>query len=340
MRAGPFQVPIASRISQIFWSHGSPHPAGNAGRSQATGTSQSCHEALGFEVVDRCVHYRKGLSSRSRRCYRLSDGNRSCCSRTRSEGVDGRINAGWLLPDFLLGWFVLAGLESYAMPNDYPSAHYLLFTFPWSHGLLTNIAWAAIAGAAAWRLTRRRTAAVAVAGAVLSHFLLDGIVQRERAASGRRRGTGVWAEIMAQPSAGTFHRGRNGGIGPLDLSIRGENRWLHRWVGMAVYIVALAAFLNRGSVRRASPSAGALSTCRVPPPSIDRTENRLSTDLTTARFDHKMVGVHGAGDYSLAESGAGIAPLAGFHLNQAPFQIDPPILPAVGFEFGIHFGPC
>ena len=23
--------------------------------------SQSCHEALGFEVVDRCVHYRKGL---------------------------------------------------------------------------------------------------------------------------------------------------------------------------------------------------------------------------------------------------------------------------------------
>jgi aminoglycoside 6'-N-acetyltransferase I len=23
--------------------------------------SQSCHEALGFEVVDRCVHYRKAL---------------------------------------------------------------------------------------------------------------------------------------------------------------------------------------------------------------------------------------------------------------------------------------
>jgi hypothetical protein len=46
---------------------------------------------------------------------------------------------GWLifatlLPDFLLGWFVLAGLESYEAPNDYPSLHYLLFTFPWSHG--------------------------------------------------------------------------------------------------------------------------------------------------------------------------------------------------------------
>lgn len=28
--------------------------------------SQSCHEALGFEVVDRCVHYRKGLQPTNR----------------------------------------------------------------------------------------------------------------------------------------------------------------------------------------------------------------------------------------------------------------------------------
>jgi aminoglycoside 6'-N-acetyltransferase I len=27
--------------------------------------SKSCHEALGFEVVDRCVHYRKGLADSS-----------------------------------------------------------------------------------------------------------------------------------------------------------------------------------------------------------------------------------------------------------------------------------
>src|SRR6266481_1730074 len=94
--------------------------------------------------------------------------------------ADRRINVGWLifaalLPDFLLGWFVLAGLESYVTPNDYPSVHYLLFTFPWSHGLLPDVAWAAVAGVVAWSLARRRTAAV-VAGAVLSHFLLDGIV--------------------------------------------------------------------------------------------------------------------------------------------------------------------
>ncbi len=27
--------------------------------------SQRCHEALGFKVVDRCVHYRKALQSRA-----------------------------------------------------------------------------------------------------------------------------------------------------------------------------------------------------------------------------------------------------------------------------------
>jgi GNAT superfamily N-acetyltransferase len=35
--------------------------------------SQSCHEALGFEVVDRCVHYRKGMV-RPRGRFRPSEG--------------------------------------------------------------------------------------------------------------------------------------------------------------------------------------------------------------------------------------------------------------------------
>lgn len=55
--------------------------------------------------------------------------------------ADRRLNAGLLvfaafLADFLLGWFVLAGWESYQYPADYDSVHYLLFTFPWSHGLV------------------------------------------------------------------------------------------------------------------------------------------------------------------------------------------------------------
>ena len=40
-------------------SHGSVEMASDTWIDNAL--SQSCHEALGFEVVDRCVHYRKAL---------------------------------------------------------------------------------------------------------------------------------------------------------------------------------------------------------------------------------------------------------------------------------------
>jgi len=162
--------------------------------------------------------------------------------------ADCRINVGWLifaalLPDFLLGWFVLAGLESYTAPNDYPSVHYLLFTFPWSHGLLADVAWAAIAGMVAWTVARRKTAAAAVAVAVLSHFLLDGIVHVKglplAGNDGPVFGLGLWRHL------------------PLELSIEAAMAALALWiyrsaaktggskrrVGMAVYIAALTAFL-------------------------------------------------------------------------------------------------
>ena len=95
--------------------------------------------------------------------------------------ADRGINVGWLifaalLPDFPLGWFALAGWESYEEPANYASSHYLRFTFPWSHGLAADVAWAAIAGILVWRLTGRRLGALAAALAVISHFVLDGIV--------------------------------------------------------------------------------------------------------------------------------------------------------------------
>jgi hypothetical protein len=85
---------------------------------------------------------------------------------------DQKINVGWLvfaalLPDFLLGWFVLAGLESYAAPPNYASVHYLLFTFPWSHGLVADMVWAALAGLTVFVLSRRRPAAVITGIALL-----------------------------------------------------------------------------------------------------------------------------------------------------------------------------
>jgi len=45
----------------------------------------------------------------------------------------GKLVAGALLLDSLLGVFVLAGLEQVKIPDDYPTLHYLQFDFPVSH---------------------------------------------------------------------------------------------------------------------------------------------------------------------------------------------------------------
>ena len=94
-----------------------------------------------------------------------------------------RLNVGWLvfaalLADFLLGIFASLGLEHAAVPDNFPTRHYLLFTFPYSHSLLALILWAMIAGFLISRLSdsdTRKTWLI-VGLVVLSHFLLDGLV--------------------------------------------------------------------------------------------------------------------------------------------------------------------
>src|SRR5690242_18837185 len=164
--------------------------------------------------------------------------------------ADRKINAGWLIfaamaPDFLLGWFALAGFESYEAPPDYASKHYLLFTFPWSHGLAAELVWASIAGLVAWIFTRRRAAAVVVAIAVLSHFLLDGIVHVKGlplAGNGSPAfGLGLWRDLSAELS--------------LEAALAVAGLWFYLSVvkkprsariGMAIYTVVLAMFLMAG----------------------------------------------------------------------------------------------
>ena len=94
-----------------------------------------------------------------------------------------RLNVGWLvfaavLADFLLGIFTALGMEHAIVPPDYAQKHYLLFTFPYSHGLLALLLWATIFGflvSRAFGLESRRIWLIA-ALVVLSHFLLDGLV--------------------------------------------------------------------------------------------------------------------------------------------------------------------
>jgi hypothetical protein len=94
-----------------------------------------------------------------------------------------RLNVGWLvfaalLADFLLGIFASMGLESAHGQENFATNHYLTFTFPYSHGLVPLILWGVIFGFLVSRTTRaNRTIVFAVvAAAVVSHYLLDGLV--------------------------------------------------------------------------------------------------------------------------------------------------------------------
>ena len=73
-----------------------------------------------------------------------ADGNWTRRCRARPQASRSGDQRGWLifaafLPDFLLGLFASAGWEDYQVPPDYASKHYLLFTFPFSHGLLADL---------------------------------------------------------------------------------------------------------------------------------------------------------------------------------------------------------
>ena len=86
----------------------------------------------------------------------------------------GKLVAGALLLDSLLGVFVLFGLESVKVPDAYAAVHFLNFDFPVSHGLVATISWSLIALA----LVRQRygnEAGNAVGLAVFSHWPLDAI---------------------------------------------------------------------------------------------------------------------------------------------------------------------
>lgn len=102
--------------------------------------------------------------------------------------VERRLNPGIivlaaLLLDVIFWLLVLAGLERVVIPQDYSRGHYLLFEFPYSHGLAAVCVWSALAAAATYRWlgrsnarTWRRRAAVVMGLAVFSHFLLDATV--------------------------------------------------------------------------------------------------------------------------------------------------------------------
>ncbi len=98
--------------------------------------------------------------------------------------VEKRLNLGLLVfaaffADFLLGILVLLGVEQVHVPEDFSSLHYLTFTFPYSHGLVSNLLWAALAFGLVkvlWKQPGSTKAGLVMAAAVFSHFILDWLV--------------------------------------------------------------------------------------------------------------------------------------------------------------------
>ena len=126
-----------------------------------------------------------------------------------------RLNVGWLVfaalvSDFLLGIFALMGLEHASVPPDYAQRHYLLFTFPYSHGLVPLVLWAAIAGFLISRLNKvdRTRVFLVIAAVTLSHFVLDGIVHVAglpiAGESSPKLGLGLWNHLPVELSLETL----------------------------------------------------------------------------------------------------------------------------------------
>src|SRR5215470_3737317 len=78
--------------------------------------------------------------------------------------------------DALLWIFVLLGLEAMHVPANFNEAHYLTFTFPYSHGLVASLAWSVATLAVARAFGWSAATGLVIATTVFSHFVLDAVV--------------------------------------------------------------------------------------------------------------------------------------------------------------------
>ena len=132
--------------------------------------------------------------------------------------VERRINVGVfvaaaLLLDAVLWLFVLLGWESVTIPVDFAETRQPEFVFPYSHGFLASIAWSTLAGTAAFffypRLKAAKVrAAILVAAAVFSHWLLDALVHVQElplaGISSIKVGIGLWQNMPVALAAEAF----------------------------------------------------------------------------------------------------------------------------------------
>jgi membrane-bound metal-dependent hydrolase YbcI (DUF457 family) len=116
-----------------------------------------------------------------------------------------RTSLGWLilaptLADLLWPVFLLLGWEQVRPVPGGPTFLTLDFvSYPWSHSLVMDAVWGTLLGGAYYARTRYRAGALAIAGAVLSHWVLDVITHIPDMPvapwGGTKLGLGLWHSV-------------------------------------------------------------------------------------------------------------------------------------------------
>jgi membrane-bound metal-dependent hydrolase YbcI (DUF457 family) len=179
--------------------------------------------------------------------------------------AERRVNIGVLvvaalLLDLILWTLILLGLEWATIPADFASTHQPAFVFPLSHGLISAVAWALLAAAAAlfWYsksgAAKFRIAAI-IAIAVISHWLLDALVHAPElplaGENSRKVGLGLWHSMPVALGVEALLV-----LLGLWLFLAGAPLSRNRKIGLALFALLILAFTVFGM------------TLAPPPPSV------------------------------------------------------------------------
>ena len=160
--------------------------------------------------------------------------------------IEPRLNVGLLvfaafLADFLLGIFAALGLEQVHVPPDFATRHYLTFTFPYSHGMVSLLLWGVLLGGLLCWLDPhdRKRSFLVIAALVFSHFILDAVVHVPElplfGANSQKIGLALWTHLPLELALETLMAG----IGIVIYWRIGRSN-LSRW-GVTLFTLLLTA---------------------------------------------------------------------------------------------------
>jgi hypothetical protein len=169
-----------------------------------------------------------------------------------------------LLLDVVLWLFVLIGWESVIIGPTFSATHQPEFVFPFSHGLVASVGWSVVAGIAVFAAcshlgASRLSAAMLVAAAVFSHWVLDALVHAPElpiaGADSALIGAGLWNDMPLALAVEAFVL-----LAGLVLFLPGAALTRTRKVWFAALCLLVLAFTVVGmTVAPPPPSAGAMA---------------------------------------------------------------------------------